>query len=111
MLKVVLLVQVQGIVQDKSGKTVATLFGKWDESMFYVNGDCTRGNSFDSLSEAHLLWKRSKPPKDPTRYNLTRFALTLNELTPGLKVCIHLLVTLSVFHWNPLVVMPPIQSL
>lgn len=77
--------QVQGIVQDKSGKTVATLFGKWDESMFYVNGDCTRGNSFDSLSEAHLLWKRSKPPKDPTRYNLTRFALTLNELTPGLK--------------------------
>ncbi|KAM7510999.1 hypothetical protein LguiB_009874 [Lonicera macranthoides] len=78
--------QVQGIVQDKNGKTVATLFGKWDESMHYVIGECSRkGNGFESLSEARLLWKRSKPPKFPTRYNLTRFAITLNELTPGLK--------------------------
>ncbi|CAN4081350.1 unnamed protein product [Withania somnifera] len=77
--------QVQGIVQDRSGKTVATLFGKWDESMHYVNGDFSTGKTFDSLSEAHLLWKRSKPPKDPTRYNLTRFAITMNELIPGLK--------------------------
>ncbi|KAK3428328.1 hypothetical protein EUGRSUZ_F04373 [Eucalyptus grandis] len=78
--------QVHGIVQDKSGKTVATLFGKWDESMHYVIGDCSRmGKGSDSLSEARLLWKRSKPPKYPTRYNLTRFAITLNELTPGLK--------------------------
>ncbi|XP_010312786.1 oxysterol-binding protein-related protein 1C-like isoform X3 [Solanum lycopersicum] len=77
--------QVQGIVQDRSGKTVATLFGKWDESMHYVNGDFSLGKGFDSLSEAHLLWKRSKPPKDPTRYNLTRFAITMNELIPGLK--------------------------
>ncbi|PIN04651.1 Oxysterol-binding protein [Handroanthus impetiginosus] len=77
--------QVQGIVQDKSGKTVATLFGKWDESMHYVNGDCSKGKGHESLSEAHLLWKRSKPPKFSTRYNLTRFAITLNELTPGLK--------------------------
>ncbi|CAN4121067.1 unnamed protein product [Withania somnifera] len=77
--------QVQGIVQDRSGKTVATLFGKWDESMHYVNGDFSTGKGFDSLSEAHLLWKRSKPPKDPTRYNLTRFAITMNELIPGLK--------------------------
>lgn len=80
--------QVQGIVQDRKGKTVATLFGKWDESMHYVNGDCSvKGKGYDSLSDAHLLWKRSKPPKFPTRYNLTRFAITLNELTPGLKVC------------------------
>lgn len=78
--------QVQGIVQDTSGKTVATLFGKWDESMHYVNGDCSsRGKGTESLSEAHLLWKRSEPPKFPTRYNFTRFAMTLNELTPGLK--------------------------
>lgn len=83
--------QVQGIVQDRSGKTVATLFGKWDESMHYVNGDFSTGKGFDSLSEAHLLWKRSKPPKDPTRYNLTRFAITMNELIPGLKVCVNLL--------------------
>ncbi|KAG8062265.1 hypothetical protein GUJ93_ZPchr0003g18494 [Zizania palustris] len=28
--------QVQGVVQDRSGRTVATLFGKWDESMHYL---------------------------------------------------------------------------
>ncbi|CAA2986500.1 oxysterol-binding protein-related protein 1C-like [Olea europaea var. sylvestris] len=77
--------QVKGTVQDKSGKTVATLFGKWDESMHYVNGDCLSKGKAESLSEAHLLWKRSRPPKFPTRYNLTRFAITLNELTPELK--------------------------
>ncbi|KAL2538718.1 Oxysterol-binding protein-related protein 1C [Forsythia ovata] len=77
--------QVQGTVQDKSGKTVATLFGKWDESMHYVNRDCSSKEKVESLSDAHLLWKRSKPPKFPTRYNFTRFAITLNELTPELK--------------------------
>ncbi|CAK9135523.1 unnamed protein product [Ilex paraguariensis] len=78
--------QVQGIVQDRNGKTVATVFGKWDESIHYMNGDCSgKGRGFEYLSEAHLLWKRSRPPKFPTRYNFTRFAITLNELTPGLK--------------------------
>ncbi|KAK4429694.1 Oxysterol-binding protein-related protein 1C [Sesamum alatum] len=76
--------QVHGVVQDKSGKTVATLFGKWDESVYYVNGESKR-KGHESPSDAHLLWKRSKPPKFPTRYNLTRFAITLNELIPGLK--------------------------
>ncbi|KAH6780374.1 binding protein 1C [Perilla frutescens var. hirtella] len=76
--------QVQGVVQDKSGKTVATLIGKWDESIHYVDGD-VKGKGHDSLSEAHLLWRRSKPPKFPTRYNLTRFAITLNELIPELE--------------------------
>ncbi|XVE95415.1 hypothetical protein REPUB_Repub02eG0095100 [Reevesia pubescens] len=78
--------QVHGIVQDRNGKTMATLLGKWDESMHYVNGDCSaKGKGQESLSEHHLLWKRSKPPNYPTRYDLTRFAITLNELTPGLK--------------------------
>lgn len=78
--------QVQGVIQDRSGRTVATLFGKWDESMHYVMGDCFgKGKGSENFSEAHLLWKRSKPPKFPTRYNLTSFAITLNELTPGLK--------------------------
>ncbi|XP_021283639.1 oxysterol-binding protein-related protein 1C isoform X2 [Herrania umbratica] len=78
--------QVHGVVQDRNGRTVATLFGKWDESMHYVNGDCSaKGKGQESLSESRLLWKQSKPPKYPTRYNLTRFAITLNELTPGLK--------------------------
>ncbi|XP_057972463.1 oxysterol-binding protein-related protein 1C-like [Malania oleifera] len=78
--------QVQGIVQDRTGRTVATLFGKWDESMYYMNGDCSgKAKGSDSLSEASLLWRRSKPSKYQTRYNLTSFAITLNELTPGLK--------------------------
>ncbi|CAN6816549.1 unnamed protein product [Brassica oleracea] len=78
--------QVHGIVQDKSGKTVATMFGKWDESMHYVTGDCSgKGKLSEDMSGAQLLWKRSKPPGSPTKYNLTRFAMTLNELTPGLK--------------------------
>lgn len=33
-----------------------------------------------------LLWARNKPPPDPTRYNLTSFAITLNEITSDLKV-------------------------
>ncbi|KAK7273584.1 hypothetical protein RIF29_14640 [Crotalaria pallida] len=54
--------------------------------MHFVNGDYSgKGKGHESLSEAHLLWKRSKPPTDPTRYNFTCFAITLNELTPGLK--------------------------
>lgn len=77
--------QVQGIVQDKNGKKVATLLGKWDESLHYFNGDCSGKGKGSDLSDAHLLWKRSKSSRFPTRYNLTRFAITLNELTPGLK--------------------------
>uniref|UniRef100_A0A0C9S939 TSA: Wollemia nobilis Ref_Wollemi_Transcript_9503_3010 transcribed RNA sequence n=1 Tax=Wollemia nobilis TaxID=56998 RepID=A0A0C9S939_9CONI len=78
--------QVQGLVQDRNGNTVSTLFGKWDESMYYVNGDvAVKPKGYNPLSEAVLLWERSKPSLYPTRYNLTSFAITLNELTPGLK--------------------------
>ncbi|KAH9713093.1 PH domain-containing protein [Citrus sinensis] len=77
--------QVQGVVQDKNGKTVATLFGKWDESMHFMNGD---GSGKGKGSELQLLWKRSKPPKYQTRYNFSRFAITLNELSPELKLCL-----------------------
>ncbi|KAI3453519.1 hypothetical protein Pfo_010182 [Paulownia fortunei] len=75
--------QVHGFVEDVMGKKVAQLFGKWDDSMYFVNGEGT-GNAKDR-SEASLLWKRNKPPPNLTRYNLTSFAITLNELTPGLK--------------------------
>ncbi|KAJ4964760.1 hypothetical protein NE237_016609 [Protea cynaroides] len=78
--------QVQGIVQDRKGKRVATLLGKWDESIHYVNGDCSgKGKGSELLSQSNCLWKRNKPSKFPTKYNFTRFAITLNELTPGLK--------------------------
>ncbi|KAG5384428.1 hypothetical protein IGI04_035898 [Brassica rapa subsp. trilocularis] len=54
--------QVHGIVQDKSGKTMATMFGKWDESMHYVTGDCSgKGKFSEDTSGAQLLWKRANP--------------------------------------------------
>ncbi|XP_016443331.1 oxysterol-binding protein-related protein 2A-like [Nicotiana tabacum] len=75
--------QVHGFVEDVSGKKVATLFGKWNESMYYMNGEWT-SKPKDS-SDSSLLWTRNKPPLNLTRYNLSSFAITLNELTPGLK--------------------------
>lgn len=93
--------QVHGVVQDRNGKTLATLFGKWDESMYYVIGDSSgKGKGCESLSDARLLWKRSKPPEFLTRYNLTRFAITLNELTPGLKVLFDEFIELPYFDSN-----------
>eukprot|EP01018_Ginkgo_biloba_P024448 Gb_34910 [translate_table: standard] len=78
--------QVQGFVQDRSGNKVATLLGKWDESMYYVLGDVsTKPKGYDPMSEACLLWKRNKPSLNQTRYNLTPFAISLNELTSRLK--------------------------
>ncbi|KAH6792706.1 binding protein 2A [Perilla frutescens var. hirtella] len=75
--------QVHGFVEDSSGKKVAQLFGKWDDSMYFVNGEGTVNTK--DRSDASLLWKTNKPPSNLTRYNLTSFAITLNELTPGLK--------------------------
>lgn len=78
--------QVNGFVEDVMGEKVATLFGKWDDSMYYVNNDGSgKPKDCTSSSDASLLWKRSKPPPNLTRYNLTSFAITLNELTPGLQ--------------------------
>ena len=66
---------------------MATRFGKWEESMHYVMGDCSgKGKFSEDMSGAQLLWKWRKPPGNATKYNLTRFAVTLNELTPGMKV-------------------------
>ncbi|XP_030499489.2 oxysterol-binding protein-related protein 2A-like [Cannabis sativa] len=82
----VIQIQVHGFVEDVMGKNVATIFGKWDESMYYINGD--RGNNMkdcSSSSDTSLFWKRTKPPVNLTRYNLTSFAITLNELTEGLQ--------------------------
>ncbi|KAL0873569.1 hypothetical protein Bca101_023274 [Brassica carinata] len=78
--------QVNGFVEDVAGKKAATVFGKWDDSLYYVTGDgVSKTKVSDPASNASLLWKRTKPPLNVTRYNLTSFAITLNELTPGLK--------------------------
>ncbi|XP_019171382.1 PREDICTED: oxysterol-binding protein-related protein 2A-like isoform X1 [Ipomoea nil] len=75
--------QVHGFVEDNAGKKVATLFGKWDESMYYLNGEWN--SKPKEFSDASLLWKSSQPPPNLTRYNMSAFAITLNELTPGLQ--------------------------
>lgn len=33
-----------------------------------------------------MLWRVAPPPEKLTRYGLTAFSMTLNEITPGLKV-------------------------
>jgi len=60
------------------------LVGKWDEAVYYVLGDpTTKPKGYDPMTEAVLLWERDKSVTK-TRYNLTPFAISLNELTPGL---------------------------
>ncbi|XP_020106746.1 oxysterol-binding protein-related protein 1D-like isoform X1 [Ananas comosus] len=77
--------QVHGFVQDnRTGKKVAILMGKWDEAMYYVLGDPSiKPKGYDPMSEAVLLWERDKSVTQ-TRYNLTPFAIALNELTASL---------------------------
>uniref|UniRef100_A0A0E0BDK7 PH domain-containing protein n=1 Tax=Oryza glumipatula TaxID=40148 RepID=A0A0E0BDK7_9ORYZ len=80
--------QVQGLVTDANGTKVAFLMGKWDESMSCIIGDdASKVNSRNANQStgATLLWEKNVPPANPTRYNLSSFAITLNELTPGLK--------------------------
>ncbi|KAF5478466.1 hypothetical protein F2P56_005025 [Juglans regia] len=77
--------QVHGYVEDVIGKKAATVFGKWDDGMYYVNNDGNGKPKDCTPSDASLLWKRSKPSPNLTRYNLTSFAITLNELTRGLQ--------------------------
>ncbi|XAR64465.1 hypothetical protein NMG60_11024823 [Bertholletia excelsa] len=77
--------QIHGFVQDnRTGEKVAMLVGKWDEAMYYVLGDPTsKPKGYDPMTEAVLLWERDKSVTK-TRYNLMPFAISLNELTPGL---------------------------
>ncbi|XP_020093979.1 oxysterol-binding protein-related protein 2A isoform X2 [Ananas comosus] len=78
--------QVHGFVEDTLGTKVATLMGKWDDSMYCsIGNDVAKNWSCVSTQNATLLWKRSKPSANPTRYNLSSFAITVNELTPDLK--------------------------
>ncbi|CAL4907114.1 unnamed protein product [Urochloa decumbens] len=77
--------QVHGFVQDnRTGQKVAMLIGKWDEAIYYVLGDpSVKPKGYDPMSEAVLLWERDKS-LNQTRYNLSPFAISLNELTPHL---------------------------
>ena len=93
--------QVQGFVEDNNGNKASFLIGKWDESMYCSDSDTFKVKSADQLKGASLLWEKNKPAPNPTRYNLSSFAITLNELTPGLQVWFtcdcHISVSLSDF--------------
>ncbi|CAL8470152.1 g9694 [Coccomyxa elongata] len=69
--------EVRGHFELPTGEKVEKplLFGKWDEAMY---ADMPDGSQT-------LLWQKSEPPPDPTRYNLTKWAIQLNEITPGLE--------------------------
>ncbi|TYK20432.1 oxysterol-binding protein-related protein 1D isoform X2 [Cucumis melo var. makuwa] len=76
---------VHGFVQDnRTGEKVALLVGKWDEAMYYMLGDpTTKPKGYDPMTEVVLLWERNRSVTK-TRYNLSPFAISLNELTLGL---------------------------
>ncbi|TKY47706.1 Oxysterol-binding protein-related protein 1D [Spatholobus suberectus] len=77
--------QVHGFVQDnRTGEKVAMLVGKWDEAMYYVLGDpTTKPKGYDPMTEAALLWEKDNH-LSKTRYDLSPFAISLNEILPGL---------------------------
>lgn len=52
-----------------------TIHGNWDNQLF---ADMPDGTSM-------RLWTKNPPAEQPTRYNLTSWAIKLNEITPGLE--------------------------
>ena len=50
-----------------------TLMGTWDAGLDVVDA---------ASGERTALWRAPPPPPDPTRYNLTAWAIQLNEITP-----------------------------
>ncbi|KAH9621255.1 hypothetical protein KSS87_010068 [Heliosperma pusillum] len=78
--------KIHGFVEDVTGNKVGTVFGKWDDSIYFNKGDGTKKlRDLNSSADTSLVWRRVKPTPNLTRYNLTNFAITLNELTPGLE--------------------------
>ena len=68
--------QVRGFIEQNGVRMERPiLFGHWDDALYAEFED-------GSMVE---LWKKSPPPADPTRYNLTSFAIQLNEITEGLE--------------------------
>jgi hypothetical protein len=76
------------VVTNSAGVKLATIFGKWDDALYYVEGD-PHEKKLEALSTSQLLWQRSPPAEPADRYGLSRFAITLNEITPGLQVGKH----------------------
>lgn len=68
--------------------------------MYYtIGGSASKAGSLKQIQTSSLLWKRSDPPAKPNRYNLSSFAITLNELKSDLKVA--MLCGINLFHFFP----------
>lgn len=67
--------QVSGQFLRDDEKLPCTLGGAWDKELYVNMPDASK----------RRLWQTYPMPKAETRYNMTRFAIYLNELTPGLK--------------------------
>lgn len=68
--------QIEGIIENNGIKmNYPQLAGHWDKQVAVVWNE----------DEQEILWQKSPPPRDPTRYNLTSFAIELNELTPNIS--------------------------
>lgn len=88
--------EISGQVWDRSGKLVWEIAGRWDSQLVarkvgagsgVLNPDETFKGGFTSepepLAEYLLLWRNSPKPAN-TPFNLTPFAITLNDLPPSL---------------------------
>ncbi|XP_061760015.1 oxysterol-binding protein-related protein 2-like [Nerophis ophidion] len=106
--------KVEGHIQDSSKKKHCVIYGKWTECMYSVDpkfyeahkkSDKTAGGDSKKLKQEHsgedenavletvtvisesaLLWRISpRPAHSEKMYNFTSFAVTLNELEPGME--------------------------
>jgi hypothetical protein len=66
---------VQGTICNENGSALQNIFGHWNESLFLGNPP-----------SAKCIWRMGTMPEDhPKYYGFTRFAIELNEITPGLR--------------------------
>ena len=67
---------VEGFVEvDRHRQEYPLITGHWNKAVSVVWGP----------NKKQVLWEKNPPPENPTRYNLTTYAIQLNEITDGLR--------------------------
>uniref|UniRef100_A0A667X618 Oxysterol-binding protein n=1 Tax=Myripristis murdjan TaxID=586833 RepID=A0A667X618_9TELE len=67
--------EIEGVVTDRDGKVIHSIFGKWHEGVY--QGD---------PPSATCIWRANPMPVEQEQYyGFTQFAVELNELDPSLK--------------------------
>uniref|UniRef100_A0A665T2K1 Oxysterol-binding protein n=1 Tax=Echeneis naucrates TaxID=173247 RepID=A0A665T2K1_ECHNA len=81
--------KVEGHIQDKNKKKRRVIYGKWTECMYKTDKrtDMSEGQeTVTVIPGSALLWKITpRPAHSAQMYNFTSFAMTLNELEPGME--------------------------